>query len=140
MDNIFAKKPDRNGVKQAALIWIIEGFENQKKSEFIFAMGDLEDGIREIIGNKDLPLSSLRAHTSNMRGKYITVSDKTFPTKPANGNDPKYTPACSKRDVKVSVNTKQVDMLRNLYRNWFGAPDANPGLALQRDSIARNLK
>lgn len=137
MQNIplFSKRP--NAIKRALIQWLDEKFHHERASKnrsievesIQFNIGDLEDGVRNILGDESIPPSTIRTHTANLK------TDRFF--KMLDGDDPYVLdPSVPERTRtrNVHVTKEQMDRLLRIRESWdLARPTANPPAS--RDSL-----
>ncbi len=82
-----------------------------------FTTGQLEEGVREILGQPDLPVCTIRSHIHHLKlGKYVATSE-TQPKKPKPARGKSNYPA-PVRDLQMTITRGQLDRLNHIVDGW----------------------
>lgn len=137
MQNIplFSKRP--NAIKRALIQWLDERFNQERARRntvsgvkaIQFRIGDLEDGVRNILGDDSIPPSTLRTHTANLKtDRFFKMLDEDSP----NALDPSIPERTRTRHAHMTA--EQMDRLLRIRDSWDSAPAVESPSAT-RDSL-----
>lgn len=117
---VFAKRD--NPIKRAIIQWLESQFPQSNKGSVLFRIGDLEDGVREILGNPKMKSSSIRAHTGNLKtDKFITPCDSPDEEIEIKSNESsEYKPPARVQDSYATIGADQLAKLLEIRNNWEG--------------------
>ncbi len=128
----------QNPIKLAIIRWIDNQFQQSDADEIVFQMGDLEDGIREILGDPNLKDATIRTHTGNLvsaKPRYLDAAVVSNSTEQEELAAKKYkTPH---RDRTFSISEKQMGNLLRVQEDWAVHYRATQ---LARDSRKLNIE
>lgn len=111
----------QNPIKSAIIQWIEEQFKEASSPGLTFRMGDLEDGIREILKDPNLKGSTIRTHTVNLTGARPRYVDEITPIPDSETSeeiDLARKPKSSYSDRTFQVSEYQLNRLLAIQSDW----------------------